>query len=409
MDVNITYVDKFGKNRTVAFAFIRYKLKSEMNRAIRAGDKRMMDGKWYEDALLGDTKEDVPLNKVALQQLMEAESTEEHEQFIAKAVNFDLDIPMSDMMSLCRFGMKSSSGVWGIAGVLSLNWIPIMSLGPDSILQRCWESQSMHERRNDLSMKEHEGSRGHSLSVAEAFMMSDFDTNLISSRSNLKGDRGFEGHESEAEEIWRISELLGISFKASKESLIEALRNLEKNDQKKRDKTRVVKRALVKWKPDLVLLQETKLREVKLSLMRNLWKGHMFVLSSQEMLREVDVPLFLGKDFNVMRNTEEKSRVFVNMVAMNHFNNYVDSMGLVDLLWLEGNLHGQGFRMHPFSLIWIGSYCLLSFWRSIILLCKRCCQARCQAHCLIINQFVYAMRNLIGGQSPFDSLIIGWR
>ncbi|XVF37598.1 hypothetical protein REPUB_Repub20aG0023300 [Reevesia pubescens] len=61
----------------------------------------------------------------------------------------------------------------------------------------------------------------------------DFGFDSFSSGSELEEDGCLEGLDNEAEEVWRISEALGIRFKASKDKVIEVLCNLERDDRSK--------------------------------------------------------------------------------------------------------------------------------------------------------------------------------
>ncbi|XVF28469.1 hypothetical protein REPUB_Repub15cG0032000 [Reevesia pubescens] len=45
LDVYISFYDKMGKPRSVTFAFVRFKLESESQKAIEEGNNRLMDGR----------------------------------------------------------------------------------------------------------------------------------------------------------------------------------------------------------------------------------------------------------------------------------------------------------------------------------------------------------------------------
>ena len=70
------------------------------------------------------------------------------------------------------------------------------------------------------------------------------------------------------------------------------------------------------------------------------------------MVRGLEIPWFLGGDFNVVRGTEEKVGVVYNHLAMSEFSNFIEDLGLMDIPLSGGRFTWSSNRL-------VNTYCRL--------------------------------------------------
>ena len=67
----------------------------------------------------------------------------------------------------------------------------------------------------------------------------------------------------------------------------------------------------------------------------------------------MDISWCLGGDFNAIRNEEEKVKVVYNTSVMNHFSQFIDEIGCMDLPCLVVNSLGAAIGGIPPIVGWI--------------------------------------------------------